>query len=86
MPNINMEKPDAKINAIILKTIAVKPEFEDYALGNIMLNKIKEEALELGYRDWIFAFMYKNNTSQRMSARNKAKDIREYSLFGKELK
>ena len=86
MPNFNKEKPDAKVSTLILKTIAVKSKYEDYALGNVLLNMIRKTSTDLGYKDWIFAFMYKNNTSQRMAQRNKAKEIREYSLFGKELK
>lgn len=85
MPNINPENPDAPVSCLILKTIAVKPKYEDFAIGNIMLNRIRETALENGFKEWIFAFMYKNNTSQRMAQRNKAKEIREYNLYGKEL-
>lgn len=85
MPNFNISRPNEKVTTLILKTIAVKPEYEEYSLGNIMLNEIRKTSLELGFTEWIFAFMYKNNTSQRMAQRNNTETIREYSLYGKDL-
>ncbi len=85
IPNYNEMKLYGKIKTLILKTIAVLPEYEDLAIGNIMLDKIKNIALEKGFEDWIFAFMHNNNTSQRMAKRNKANIIREYALYRKEI-
>ena len=68
-----------------MKTIAVQPEYEYLAVGNIMLNQISKIAKEKGFLEWIFAFMYSNNTSQKMAKRNKAEIIREYALYGKEI-
>ena len=42
-------------------------------------------AKEKGFKEWIFAFMHSNNTSQKMAKRNGAEVIREYALYGKEI-
>ena len=86
IPDFNEAKEGGKIKTLILKTIAVNPEFEYLAIGNILLNKISKIAQEKGFTEWIFAFMYSNNTSQKMAKRNTTHVIREYALYIKELK
>lgn len=86
IPNFNEVKEGKELKTLILKTISVNPEYEYLAIGNVLLNKISEIAKEKGFLEWIFAFMYSNNTSQKMAKRNNAEVIREYALFGKELK
>ena len=51
--------------------------------GNGLFDRTKI-AKEKNYKNWIFAFMYSNNTSQKMALRNKTEVIREYALYGKE--
>ena len=85
IPNFNEAKEGKKIKTLILKTIAVNPEYEYLAIGNILLNKISNIAKEKGFLEWIFAFMYSDNTSQKMAKRNRAEMIREYALYGKEI-
>ena len=70
---------------LILKTIAILPEYEHLAIGNILVRRIAKIAQNKGFEKWIFAFMYSNNTSQKMAKRNKTYLIREYALYGKEL-
>ena len=50
-----------------------------------MLRHIAKIAKSKNFEKWIFAFMYSNNTSQKMAKRNKTEVIREYALYGKEL-
>ena len=85
MPNYNEMKESGKIHTVILKTIAVLPEYEELALGNVLLKNIAEISVKKGFTEWIFAFMYSNNTSQKMAKRNKAEVIREYAIYGKNL-
>ena len=85
IPNYNELKEKGKVTTLILKTIAVLPEYEEFGIGNIMLKKIEKIAKEKGYEDWIFAFMYDKNTSQKMAKRNKAEVIREYVLYGRKI-
>jgi len=85
VPNFNEAQRGENIHTIILKTIAVNPEYEHLALGNVLLKRITNIAKEKGFTDWIFAFMYSNNTSQKMAKRNNASVIREYALYGKDI-
>ncbi len=87
MPDFNEVQMQGKKSpeTIILKTIAVLPEYENYSIGSCMLDIIRKRALEKKYKNWIFAFMYKSNTSQRMSKRNNTELLREYVLYKKEL-
>lgn len=83
IPNFNEAKENKKIKTLILKTIAVLPQYEYLALGNILLSKIAKIAEQKEFEEWIFAFMYSNNTSQKMAKRNGTEIIREYALYGK---
>lgn len=85
IPDFNEMKQIGKLTTLILKTIAILPEYEEYAIGNIMLRKIAKIAQAKSFEKWVFAFMYSNNTSQKMAQRNKTKVIREYALYGKEI-
>ncbi len=85
IPDFNEFKREGKLSTLILKTIAVLPEYENLAIGNIMLRHIAKSAQNKNFEKWIFAFMYSNNTSQKMAKRNKTEVIREYALYGKEL-
>ncbi len=82
MPDFN-EGQNPK--TLILKTIAVLPEYENLSLGSLMLEKVRKTAVDKGFKEWIFAFMYKNNTSQRMAKRNHTQVIREYVLYEKDI-
>ena len=85
IPNLAEMQRGEKIHTLILKTIAVLPEYEDLGIGNVMLRKIAKVAKVKGFEDWIFAFMFKENTSQKMAARNNSHIIREYVLYCKEI-
>lgn len=68
-----------------MKTVASLPEFRELAIGNILFKKIAEIAENKNFKNWIFAFMYSNNSSQKMAKRNNTKIIRKYALYGKEI-
>ena len=85
VPNFIELKMGKPLTTLILKTIAVLPEYEDLAIGNVLLDNIANKAEEKNFKEWIFAFMYKNNTSQKMAKRNNAKPIREYAIYGKKI-
>ncbi|MCI8621310.1 MAG: hypothetical protein HFJ50_06260 [Clostridia bacterium] len=68
-----------------MKTVASLPEFREFAIGNILFKKIAEIAENKNFKNWIFAFMYSNNSSQKMAKRNNTKIIRKYALYGKEI-
>lgn len=76
---------NTKLDTVIVKTVAVLPDYKEFAIGNILLKKIANIAKNKNFKKWIFAFMYSNNTSQKMAKRNRTEIIREYVLYGKEL-
>ncbi len=86
IPNFNELKEGKELKTLILKTVAVLPEYEHLAIGNILLRKISEIAKRKNFKEWIFAFMYSDNTSQKMAQRNNTEVIREYAIYGKEIK
>lgn len=85
IPNFNELKITGKLNTLILKTIAVLPEYQRLSIGSIMINHIAKVAKNKNFENWIFAFMYSENSSQKMAKRNKTEIIREYALYGKEI-
>lgn len=85
IPNFNELKEGKELKTIIAKTVAVLPEYEHFAIGNVLLSKIAKIAEAKKFKEWIFAFMYSDNTSQKMAKRNKTEVIREYAIYGKEI-
>lgn len=85
IPNFNELKEGKELKTLIAKTVAVLPKYEHFAIGNVLLHKIAEIASVKNFKEWIFAFMYSNNTSQKMAKRNKTEIIREYAIYGKEI-
>ena len=85
IPNLIEIQSKGKIETLVLKTIAVLPEYESLGIGNVMTRMIARKAIDKGYKNWIFAFMYKDNTSQKLAQRNGTHIIREYALYGKDI-
>lgn len=85
VPNFNELKENKPLKTLILKTVAVLPEYENLAIGNVLLSEISNMAKQKNFKEWIFAFMYSNNTSQKMAKRNNAQIIRQYAIYGKEI-
>ena len=50
IPNFNELKIKGKIESVILKTIAVLPEYQRLSIGNIMLNRVSKIAKTIGFK------------------------------------
>ena len=85
IPNLNELKEQKEVKTVIVKTVAVLSGYEKFAIGNILLSQIAENAKSKNFKEWIFAFMYSNNTSQKIAKRNKTELIREYAIYGKRI-
>ncbi len=85
VPDFEEAKRNQKISTIIVKTIAVTPEFQKLGLGNVLMSNIAKIAKQKGFENWIYAFMYANNPSQKTAKRNQTETIREYALYGKKI-
>ena len=73
-----------KIDTIILKTIAVSPEYNGKGMGYILINSLVEEAEKEGYENVIYALMHESNVSKNIGLLL-GNVLRKYTLFIKEL-
>ncbi len=73
-----------KIDTIILKTIAVSPEYNGKGMGYILINSLVEEAEKEGYENIIYALMHESNVSKNIGLLL-GNILRRYTLFIKEL-
>ena len=72
-----------KIDTIILKTIAVSPEYNGKGMGYILINSLIEEAEKEGYENVIYALMHESNVSKNIGLLL-GNMLRRYTLFIKE--
>lgn len=72
------------VTNVIMKTIAVLPEYGGLGLGGLMFAEVHAAAKALGFKRAIHALMHENNKSRKMSA-HYAKIIRRYTLFSRRL-
>ena len=73
-----------KIDTIILKTIAVSPEYNGKGMGYILINSLVEEAEKEEYENVIYALMHESNVSKNIGLLL-GNVLRRYTLFIKEL-
>ena len=73
-----------KIDTVILKTIAVSPEYNGKGMGYILINSLVEEAEKEGYENVIYALMHESNVSKNIGLLL-GNMLRKYTLFIKEL-
>lgn len=85
IPNYNQMKDIGKIDTVIVKTIAILPEYAKYGITALLSEKTAEAMEAKNYTKWIYAFMYENNKIQKNTNRNKTKVIRRYTLYQKEI-
>ena len=84
IPNYTELGYKGKIDTIILKTIAVSPEYNGKGMGYILINSLVEEAEKEGYENVIYALMHESNVSKNIGLLL-GNMLRKYTLFIKEL-
>ena len=84
IPNYTELGYKGKIDTIILKTIAVSPEYNGKGMGYILINSLIEEAEKEGYENVIYALMHESNVSKNIGLLL-GNMLRKYTLFIKEL-
>ena len=84
IPNYTELGYKGKIDTIILKTIAVSPEYNGKGMGYILINSLVEEAEKEGYENVIYALMHESNVSKNIGLLL-GNMLRRYTLFIKEL-
>jgi GNAT superfamily N-acetyltransferase len=83
-PDILQARTGEEINTVVLKTLAVAPEFRGIGLGHALVTACQSAAAGLGFRHVIHALIREGNLSERISV-HYARSIRSYALFAKEL-
>jgi len=84
LPDINQSAGGQEIDTVILKTLAVLPEKRSIGLGSLLINKVRETALEMNYKKSVCALMHKANNSRKIAA-HFANTIRTYTLYSREI-
>jgi GNAT superfamily N-acetyltransferase len=69
---------------VVLKTIAVAPDYAGAGLGTLLMDRCHAAADALGYTRAIHALMHEDNRSLRVSRRY-TRPMRRYALFGRSL-
>lgn len=72
------------IDTIIIKTLAVHPDFHAAGIGRMLAGLCHQEAYALGYRRAIHALMLDTSAARALSQKI-AEPIRRYALFGRSL-
>ena len=85
LPDLLQGQRDHTINTVIIKTVAVHPEYQIMGLGSLLVARCQEVAHDLGYKRAIHALMHETNDSRKISRRDGTQIIRRYALFAKEL-
>ncbi|MDX1403776.1 MAG: GNAT family N-acetyltransferase [Woeseiaceae bacterium] len=73
-----------KMDAIVLKTIAVLPRKQYSGLGRVLIVDLLKNAVDMGFTTAISALMHVENRSQKISS-DCAGPMRGYTLFAKDL-
>jgi predicted N-acetyltransferase YhbS len=73
------------IDTLILKTLAVLPEYAGSGVVGLLIARGLEVARQLGYKRVIHALMHERNASLRLSARYGGQVIRRYTLYARPL-
>lgn len=83
-PDILQARRGEKMDTVVLKTLAVAPEFQGIGLGHALVAACHSAAAGQGYARVIHALIRTGNRSGRISA-HYARPIRSYALFAREL-
>jgi GNAT superfamily N-acetyltransferase len=73
------------VHTVIVKTLAVLPEYAGHGLGTLLSSYCQEVASQLGFTRAIHALMHEHNLSRRISQEFGGRLIRRYALFGRKL-
>ena len=83
-PDLLQKNYQDRIDAIVIKTIAIKPRRELSGLGRVLIVDMLRNAVSMGFTTAISALMHVDNRSQKISS-DCAGPMRGYSLFAKGL-
>ncbi|AFY39350.1 GCN5-related N-acetyltransferase [[Leptolyngbya] sp. PCC 7376] len=77
--------PNQRNNArVIFKTLGILPERKYSGLGILLLEKIREKSMQMGFQEAVYALIQSGGLCDNMT-RNHGELFRRYALFGKTL-
>jgi len=79
LPDVVQLKRENQCDTLIIKTLAVLPGREYAGLGTVLVERMREAALNAGYRRVIHALMYDSNESANIG--KDAELLRRYTLY-----
>ncbi|WP_068793019.1 GNAT family N-acetyltransferase [Brevibacillus laterosporus] len=84
LPDVMQAQMGKAVDQVILKTLAVDPDYQGYKIGSFLVKAVYDLAQKLGYQRAINALMVQENRSTRFNA-NEGYILRDYTLFAKKL-
>ena len=84
MPDLAQAARGEPVDTVVVKTLAVDPDWQGVGLGGALATVVQEAARQKGYRRAIHALMHADNASTRIS-RHLGRPFRRYALLGREL-
>ena len=84
VPDLLQVRRGDPLDTLVFKTLAVHPRFSRRGLGGVLVHRMHESALALGFKKIIHALMYEKNPSTRISA-HYASVFRRYVLYARTL-
>ncbi len=75
----------ATIDTVIVKTLAVHPAYSNKGLATLLIGRLREIVVGLGYTRAIHALMHEQNVSRHISQTNSGQIIRRYTLYARKL-
>ena len=81
IPDYNEGLYKNKIETVILKTLAVNPEYHNFGLGAVLLEEFHKTAVDKGYKNIIHALIHQSNMSGKISEKY-GEIMRKYHLYG----
>ena len=85
IPNLLQARRGETLDTVILKTLAVHPNYGGMGLGSLLLARAGEAARQAGFTRAIHALFHETNRSGRISGHT-ARVFRRYTLFARPLK
>ncbi len=84
LPDIKQRERGKQLDTMIIKTIAVIPDYQGMGVGSLLIGKSLDTAKRWGLSRAIHAMMHEDNRS-RLINRTQMRDFRQYTLYGKVL-
>ncbi len=84
VPDLSQSQRGEAVDTIVIKTVAVAPEFGGMGIGSLLTACCQTAARAQGYRFAIHALMHEDNISRKISA-HYARIMRRYTLFARQL-